>query len=195
MRRRGILRIRTDMDESHVRVSFIDTGGGMSAETLSHVFEPYYTTKERGTGLGLLIVRRIVREHGGELAIESTEGKGLTLSIRLPFKEQRVRMLEACDRNPGSDETRGLRFCDQATQSRQSRNADCACAAIAPDGAGESHLAPANRRTLWPGKYFGRIARTARSTGHDSAGRPLFGECFDRGRKRHRQGTVGTRDS
>jgi two-component system, sporulation sensor kinase E len=98
MKRRGILRIRTDVDESHVRVSFIDTGGGMSAETLSHVFEPYYTTKERGTGLGLLIVRRIVREHGGELAIESTEGKGLTLSIRLPFKEQRVRMLEAGDR-------------------------------------------------------------------------------------------------
>src|SRR5437588_806151 len=64
MKRRGILRIRTDMDESHVRVSFIDTGGGMSAETLSHVFEPYYTTKERGTGVGLLIVRRIVREHG-----------------------------------------------------------------------------------------------------------------------------------
>jgi len=100
MKRRGILRIRTDMDESHVRVSFIDTGGGMSAETLSHVFEPYYTTKESGTGLGLLIVRRIVREHGGELAIESTEGKGLTLAIRLPFKEQRVRMLEAGDRNP-----------------------------------------------------------------------------------------------
>lgn len=108
MKRRGILRIRTDMDESHVRVSFIDTGGGMSAETLSHVFEPYYTTKERGTGLGLLIVRRIVREHGGELAIESTEGKGLTLSIRLPFKEQRVRMLEAGDRNPGIAEKREL---------------------------------------------------------------------------------------
>src|SRR6476620_5874953 len=109
MKRRGILRIRTDMDESHVRVSFIDTGGGMSAETLSHVFEPYYTTKERGTGLGLLIVRRIVREHGGELAIESTDGKGLTLSIRLPFKEQqRVRMLEAGDRNPGIAETREL---------------------------------------------------------------------------------------
>ena len=108
MKRRGILRIRTDMDESHVRVSFIDTGGGMSAETLSHVFEAYYTTKERGTGLGLLIVRRIVREHGGELAIESTEGKGLALTIRLPFKEQRVRMLEAGDRNPGSAETREL---------------------------------------------------------------------------------------
>jgi signal transduction histidine kinase len=98
MKRRGILRIRTDRDESHVRISFIDNGGGMSAEALSHVFEPYYTTKATGTGLGLLIVRRIVREHGGELAIESTEGKGLSLIIRLPFKEQRVRMLEAGDR-------------------------------------------------------------------------------------------------
>jgi signal transduction histidine kinase len=103
MRRRGILRIRTDRDESHVRVSFIDNGGGMSAEALSHVFEPYYTTKATGTGLGLLIVRRIVREHGGELAIESTDGKGLTLIIRLPLSEQRVRMLEAGDRN--SDRT------------------------------------------------------------------------------------------
>ncbi len=99
MKRRGILRIRTDRDESHVRVSFIDNGGGMSADALSHVFEPYYTTKAAGTGLGLLIVRRIVREHGGELAIESTEGRGLTLTIRLPFREQRVRMLEAGDRN------------------------------------------------------------------------------------------------
>lgn len=95
MKRRGILRIRTSMDDTHVRVSFTDTGGGMSAEALSRVFEPYYTTKASGSGLGLLIVRRIVREHGGELAIESSEGKGLTLTIRLPFKDQRVRMLEA----------------------------------------------------------------------------------------------------
>ena len=103
MKRRGILLIRTDMDESHVRVSFIDTGGGMSADTLSHVFEPYYTTKADGSGLGLLIVRRIVREHGGELAIESTEGKGLALTIRLPFKEQRVRMLEAGNRKANNE--------------------------------------------------------------------------------------------
>ena len=95
MKRRGILFIRTAMDDTHVRVSFTDNGGGMSAEALSHVFEPYYTTKVSGSGLGLLIVRRIVREHGGELAIESTEAKGLTLTIRLPFKNQRVRMLEA----------------------------------------------------------------------------------------------------
>src|SRR4029077_11824757 len=95
MKRRGILRIRTDRDDTHVLVSFIDTGGGMSPENLSHVFEPYFTTKASGSGLGLLIVRRIVREHGGELSIESNEGKGLTLTIRLPYVDKRVRMLEA----------------------------------------------------------------------------------------------------
>jgi signal transduction histidine kinase len=95
MKRRGILRIRTDMDATHVTISFTDTGGGMSPESLSRVFEPYFTTKNSGSGLGLLIVRRIVREHGGEMAIESNEGKGLTLTIRLPYLDKRVRMLEA----------------------------------------------------------------------------------------------------
>src|SRR3954447_6245520 len=95
MKRRGILRIRTDMDSSHVLVSFTDTGGGISADNLGRIFEPYFTTKSSGTGLGLLIVRRIVREHGGELAIESAERRGLTLTIRLPYRDQRIRMLEA----------------------------------------------------------------------------------------------------
>ena len=93
MKRRGILRIRTDRDETYVKISFTDTGGGISPENLSRVFEPYFTTKSGGSGLGLLIVRRIVREHGGELAIESPEGKGLTLTIRLPILDHRVRML------------------------------------------------------------------------------------------------------
>jgi signal transduction histidine kinase len=97
MKRRGILRIRSDMDATHVSVRFTDTGGGMSAENLSRVFEPYFTTKTSGSGLGLLIVRRIVREHGGEMAIESNEGKGLTLTVRLPFMDKRVRMLEQGD--------------------------------------------------------------------------------------------------
>src|SRR5580765_153172 len=95
MKRRGILHIRTDIDEKHVIIRFVATGCGMSAENLGRVYEPYFTTKPAGTGLGLLIVRRIVREHGGELSIESSEGKGLTLTIRLPYLEKRVRMLEA----------------------------------------------------------------------------------------------------
>ncbi|MFL6590051.1 MAG: sensor histidine kinase [Chthoniobacterales bacterium] len=105
MKRRGILRIRTDMDATHVSVSFTDTGGGMSAESLSRVFEPYFTTKSSGSGLGLLIVRRIVREHGGEMAIESHEGKGLTLTIRLPYLDKRVRMLEAGNPRKGEGES------------------------------------------------------------------------------------------
>jgi two-component system, sporulation sensor kinase E len=95
MHRHGTLRIRTDLADTHVIVRFVDTGGGMSAENLSRVFEPYFTTKPSGSGLGLLIVRRIVREHGGELSIESSQGKGLTLTIRLPFIDKRIRMLEA----------------------------------------------------------------------------------------------------
>src|SRR5258707_7380279 len=94
MHRHGTLRIRTDLADTHVIVRFVDTGGGMSAESLSRVFEPYFTTKPTGSGLGLLIVRRIVREHGGELSIES-QGEGLTLTIRLPFIDKRIRMLEA----------------------------------------------------------------------------------------------------
>jgi signal transduction histidine kinase len=95
MHRDGSLCIRTDLADTHVIVRFIDTGGGMSAENLSRIFEPYFTTKAAGSGLGLLIVRRIVREHGGELSIESSEGKGVTLTIRLPFIDKRIRMLEA----------------------------------------------------------------------------------------------------
>ena len=95
MHRHGVLRIRTDLADTHVIVRFVDTGGGMSAENLSRVFEPYFTTKSSGSGLGLLIVRRIVREHGGELSIESSQGRGLTLTIRLPYIDKRIRMLEA----------------------------------------------------------------------------------------------------
>ena len=102
MKRRGILHIRTDRDDTHVKISFTDTGGGISAENLSRVFDPYFTTKATGSGLGLLIVRRIVREHGGELSLESSEGKGLTLTIRLPILDRRVRMLP--DRERMKDE-------------------------------------------------------------------------------------------
>ncbi len=93
----GVLTVRTDIEDSGtlVRVSFADTGHGMSAETLSRVFEPYFTTKSTGSGLGLLIVRRIVHGHGGELAIESSEGRGATVSVLLPSSDRRMRMLPA----------------------------------------------------------------------------------------------------
>jgi signal transduction histidine kinase len=65
MKRRGILRIRTDRDDTHVKISFTDTGGGISPENLSRVFEPYFTTKSGGSGRLLLIVTRSLGEHFG----------------------------------------------------------------------------------------------------------------------------------
>jgi signal transduction histidine kinase len=61
---------------------------------MSKVFNPYFTTKENGSGLGLLIVRRIVREHGGDIELRSDTGRGLTVTIRLPNGDRRARMLE-----------------------------------------------------------------------------------------------------
>jgi two-component system, sporulation sensor kinase E len=95
MKTGGILRILSGADETHQYISFADTGGGIAPENISRVFEPYFTTKSGGSGLGLLIVRRIVRAHGGEVAIESAQGRGLTLTIRLPRADKRVRFLEA----------------------------------------------------------------------------------------------------
>jgi signal transduction histidine kinase len=95
MKSGGILRIRTDVNDQWVSISFADSGGGISPENMSKIFEPYFTTKAGGSGLGLLIVRRIVREHGGEIDLSSDLGKGLTITIRLPLRNQRARMLEA----------------------------------------------------------------------------------------------------
>jgi two-component system, sporulation sensor kinase E len=101
MKSGGILRLRSGADETHQYVSFADTGGGIPPENISRVFEPYFTTKSSGSGLGLLIVRRIVRAHGGEVIIESERNRGLTLTIRLPHAERRVRFLEQGSATPG----------------------------------------------------------------------------------------------
>ncbi len=94
MKTGGILRIRSGADETHQFISFADSGGGIAPENITRVFEPYFTTKQSGSGLGLLIVRRIVRAHGGEVIIESAPGQGLTVTIRLPSGDRRVRFLE-----------------------------------------------------------------------------------------------------
>ncbi len=92
---RGVLRIWYAADDRSVAVSLRDTGPGIPAERLSQVFEPYFTTKERGSGLGLMIVQRIVRDHGGELEIRSEPGRGTTVTVFLPRADRLIRLLKA----------------------------------------------------------------------------------------------------
>jgi len=64
-----------------------DTGEGIGAGDLSHVFEPFFSTKPEGTGLGLALVHRIVQEHGGEVDVRSTLGLGTTFTVTLPTRD------------------------------------------------------------------------------------------------------------
>lgn len=91
----GTLTIASVFNDYEVRLTFADTGKGISATNMSNMFQPFFTTRKTGTGLGLLIVRRIVREHGGEIELESKEGEGAKVSIFLPLKEKKMRYLEA----------------------------------------------------------------------------------------------------
>jgi PAS domain S-box-containing protein len=94
----GMITIKTDLTDSHILVTFNDTGEGISAENLSNVFQPYFTTKKSGTGLGLLIIRRIVREHGGDIKISSELGSGTSLCLSLPRQQRNVRFLPLEDK-------------------------------------------------------------------------------------------------
>ena len=90
----GSLDIEVASDDHDVRVSFCDNGSGMDAATLAHIFEPYQTSKEHGSGLGLMLSRRIVHAHGGEIDVESKPGAGTVFTVRIPRLEKRVRRLK-----------------------------------------------------------------------------------------------------
>jgi two-component system sensor histidine kinase HydH len=94
---KGRLRVVTGSDDSHVWVSIGDTGGGIAPSSVGKIFQPYYSTKEDGNGLGLHVVQRIVRAHGGEIILESAEGKGLVFTIRIPRIDRRIRFLPPID--------------------------------------------------------------------------------------------------
>ena len=90
----GSLEIEVDADDRDVHVVIRDNGSGMDAATLAHIFEPYQTSKEQGSGLGLMLSRRIVHAHGGEIDVESKPGAGTAFTVRIPRLEKRVRRLK-----------------------------------------------------------------------------------------------------
>ena len=83
----GTLTLTTLADDEGVWVHFTDTGGGIPQEEINRIFQPYFTTKEKGSGLGLMIVQRIVREHGGRIELESNTGQGTTFRLWFPLTE------------------------------------------------------------------------------------------------------------
>lgn len=90
----GRLKILTRSDDEFVYIQFIDTGSGIAEADLSRVFQAYYTTKKEGNGLGMMIVQRIMRDHGGQIGIESREGTGTVITLQFPQRHRRTRMLK-----------------------------------------------------------------------------------------------------
>jgi len=95
MTRGGTLTLQTGAGSEGVWFSVSDTGGGIPQDQINRIFEPFYTTKKKGTGLGLMIVQRIVRAHDGRIELESHVGRGTTFRIWLPSHERKPRLLEA----------------------------------------------------------------------------------------------------
>ncbi|MFN3467227.1 MAG: sensor histidine kinase [Candidatus Brocadiales bacterium] len=81
----GRLSVSTSLNEGHVHVEVTDTGIGIPKSHLNKIFQAYYSTKKKGTGLGLPTAKRIVEEHGGSISVESKEGLGSSFVIQLPL--------------------------------------------------------------------------------------------------------------
>ncbi|MBQ6941352.1 MAG: PAS domain-containing protein [Akkermansia sp.] len=91
----GGIYIQTAYNDNDLRIVISDTGTGISHEVMGSMYEPFRTTKRKGNGLGLLIVRRIIKDHGGTLGFASKEGTGTTVTITLPRADRVVRLLPA----------------------------------------------------------------------------------------------------
>jgi signal transduction histidine kinase len=94
MERGGRLRIEARIDDAWAYLAFADNGVGIAQEDLPRIFQPYFSTKRGGHGLGMMIVQRILRAHGGQISLESTAGLGTTVTLQFPLKNRRVRLLE-----------------------------------------------------------------------------------------------------
>jgi len=89
----GTLTVRTVRRGDAVVLSVADTGTGMSEEVLNKIFEPYFTTKDFGSGIGLTMVYKVVKEHMGDISVASQEGKGTTFTITLPVPQREKHLL------------------------------------------------------------------------------------------------------
>lgn len=101
----GTLRVSYDYSDDFVTLEFADTGHGISASELGKLFLPYHTTKPHGSGIGMMIVNRVMREHGASISLQTREGKGTSILLRFPRIGRRLHILP----NPpnGDEEAKG----------------------------------------------------------------------------------------
>jgi PAS domain S-box-containing protein len=98
----GRITVRTTQDAGgDIVIDIVDNGKGISEEHMNKIFEPYFTTRKFGTGLGLVIVYKIIKEFGGEIKVRSEEGEGTTFSITLPVYEKKSKLLTYEEKNEG----------------------------------------------------------------------------------------------
>ncbi|HCS36563.1 MAG: histidine kinase [Spirochaetae bacterium HGW-Spirochaetae-4] len=97
--RGGTLTVTTKLAGDSVVLTITDTGTGMDDATLSKIFEPYFTTKASGSGLGLTMVFKVVKEHKGEISVSSKSGVGTSFTITLPVPTSERLALEAAQRD------------------------------------------------------------------------------------------------
>lgn len=95
MTKGGTLTLTTGEGADGVWFNINDTGGGIPQDQINRIFEPFYTTKAKGTGLGLMIVQRIVRDHGGRIELESRVDEGTQFRVWLPLRDRKPRLLAA----------------------------------------------------------------------------------------------------
>lgn len=86
MQQGGALGLRLSHDAQSIQVDISDTGKGIASENLSQIFDPFYTTKAKGTGFGLSVVLRIVKTYGGRISVDSPSGQGTVFHIQLPLE-------------------------------------------------------------------------------------------------------------
>ena len=93
MPRGGVIKMKPRSDDEFVYVMIADTGKGIDQEDLAKIFQPYFTTKDSGHGLGMMVVNRIMRAHGAKIGIDSKRDKGTVVTLQFPQKHRRVRLL------------------------------------------------------------------------------------------------------
>ena len=89
----GTIAISADFDDSDIKISINDTGCGIDESEIMRIFEPYFTTKTDGHGLGMMIISEIAKAHGASISLKSKKGEGTTVLLAFPRKEKRIRAL------------------------------------------------------------------------------------------------------